>query len=63
MKVVMGEVKHFARLEGVWLEARWTEPDVTRMWSTIWPHLKPYFRTQTVKKMAKYLVKRAARAR
>ena len=33
MKVVMGEVEHFARLEGVWLETRWTEPAVTRMWS------------------------------
>ena len=63
MKIVMGEVEHFARLEGVWLEVCWTEPAVTRMWSTIWPHLEPHLRTQTVKKMAKYLVKRAARAR
>ena len=53
MKIVMGEVKHFARLEGVWLEVCWTVPAVTRMWSAIWPRLEPYLRTQTMHKNGK----------
>ena len=47
MKVVMREVEHFARIEGVWLEARWTSPAVTKMWSMIWPHIEPSLRTLT----------------
>ena len=50
MKLVMREVEHFSRLEGVWLEGRWTAPAVTKMWSTIWLYLKPYLRTLTRKK-------------
>ena len=47
MNLVMKEVEYFARLENVWLERRWTSPDVTKMWSTIWPHLEPHMRTLT----------------
>ena len=49
----MREVKHFARLEGVWLKGCWTAPAVTTMWSTIWHHLEPYLRTVTKRKNGK----------
>ena len=50
MKMLMREVEHFARIEGVWTEGRWTSPAVTRMWSTIWPHIEPNLRTLTKRK-------------
>ena len=49
MKILMRQVEHFARMEDVWVDGRcWTGPDVTQMWSTIWPRLDPFLRTQTV---------------
>ena len=59
MKLVMREVEHFARLEGVWLEVRWTVPAVTKMWSTIWRHLEPYLRTVTTRKDGKVTDKKS----
>ena len=50
MNVLMKELEYFARREGVWLEKRWTVPDVTKMWSTIWSHIDPYLRTKTVRR-------------
>ena len=44
---MVNEVEHLAKLEGVWLERGWTSPLVTKMWSTIWPHLEPHLRTLT----------------
>ena len=50
MKLVMGEIEYFARLKDVWLNCGWTSATVTKMWSTIWPLIDPYLRTQTVHK-------------
>ena len=50
MKTVMKEVEHFARLDGVWVDGRWTGPAVVKMWSKIWPRLQPFLRTQTTRK-------------
>ena len=51
MKILMSQVEHFARIDDVWIDGRrWTAPDVTRMWSTIWPRLAPFLRTQTISK-------------
>ena len=47
MNQLMKEVEYFARVEKVWLDRRWTSPGVTKMWSTIWPHLEPHMRTLT----------------
>jgi len=47
--VVMQEVKHFARLAGVWEEGCCTLPAVTNLWSKIWPSLEPTLRTLTTK--------------
>ena len=47
MKVVMREVKHFTRIKDIWLKACWTPPAVTKMWSTIWPHIELNLRTLT----------------
>ena len=47
MRLVMHEVEHLAKIDGVWVEGRWTTPAVTKMWSTIWPRLEPYLRTLT----------------
>ena len=47
MKLVMGEVEHFARLEDVWLDGKWTNADVTKMWSKIWHRIEPFMRTLT----------------
>ena len=47
MKLVMGKVEHFAKLEDVWLDGKWTPADVTNMWSTIWPRIEPFMRTLT----------------
>ena len=34
----------------VWLDHGWTTATVTTIWSTIWPLVDPYLRTQTVRK-------------
>ena len=47
MNIVMREVEHFARLEDVWLDGKWTPADVTKMWSAIWPRIEPFMRTLT----------------
>ena len=47
MKLVMGEVEHFAKLEKVWLDGKWTNADVTKMWSKIWHRIEPFMRTLT----------------
>ena len=47
MKAVIHKVEHVARIEGVWIEGRWTLSSVTRMWSTIWPHTETNLRTLT----------------
>ena len=47
MRTVMKEIEHLARLDNVWREGRWDSPDVIKMWSTIWPRLKPLLRTVT----------------
>ena len=50
MSTVMGEIEYFARQKNVWLDHGWTTATVTTMWSTIWPLVAPYLRTQTVRK-------------
>ena len=45
MKVVMHKVKHFAWIEGVWLEACWASTAVPKVWPTLWSHVKPKLRT------------------
>ena len=59
MKALMGQVEHFARLDDVWIDGRWTGPDVTRMWSTIWPRLDPFLRTNTIKKNGEISVEKS----
>ncbi len=60
MKALMGQVEHFARLDDVWIDAcRWTGPDVTRMWSTIWSRLDPFLRTNTLKKNGEISVEKS----
>ncbi len=60
MKTLMGQVEHFAQLDDVWIDAhRWTGPDVTRMWSTIWSRLDPFLRTNTLKKNGEISVEKS----
>ncbi len=60
MKALMGQVEHFAQLDDVWIDARrWTGPDVTRMWSTIWSRLDPFLRTNTLKKNGEISVEKS----
>ena len=47
MKLVMENVEHFAQLEDVWLDGKWTPADVTKMWFMIWPRIEPFMRTLT----------------
>ena len=48
MRTLMTLVEKVARRENVWLkEKRWEGRHVTKMWSTIWPHLRPYLVTRT----------------
>ena len=47
MKLVMGEVEHFARLEDILLDGKRTPADVTKMWSMIWPRIEPFMRMLT----------------
>ena len=61
MKKVMVEVEHFARLKGVWLDGGWTSAAVTRMWSTIWHRLEPYFFTMSKGKTGKLNDKKSRR--
>ena len=53
MKKMMVEIKHFARLKGIWLDGGWTLVAVITMWSTIWRDLEPYLRTVTKGKNGK----------
>ena len=50
MNIVMREVEHFAKLEDVWLDGKWTAADVTKMWSSIWSRIEPFMRTLTPRK-------------
>ena len=48
MKFVMARVEQFAREDDVWCDDDcWNVASVTDMWSTIWPRLDPFLRTQT----------------
>ena len=48
MRALMTLVEKVARRENVWLEeGRWEVQHVTKMWSAIWPHLRPYLVTRT----------------
>lgn len=41
-------LEKIARAENVWIEERrWESRDVTKMWCTIWPNLRPYLLTRT----------------
>ena len=50
MSIIMREVEHFAKLEDVWLDGKWTAADVTKMWSSIWSRIEPFMRTLTPRK-------------
>ena len=51
---MMALVEKVARKENVWNEeSRWDGWHVTKMWSTIWPHLRPYLVTRTKTKGGK----------
>ena len=48
MRALMTLVEKVAHEENVWIEeSRWEARHVTKMWSTIWPHLRPYLVTRT----------------
>ena len=50
---MMVEIKHFARLKGVWIDGGWTSVPVITMWSTIWRDLEQYLHTATKGKNGK----------
>ena len=48
MKQVMAKIEEFGREDNVWRKAsEWNGKHVTTLWSTIWPKLDPYLRTET----------------
>ena len=53
MTTVMSEIEYCSWQTNVWLNHGWTTAIVTTMWSTIWPLVDPYLRTQTVRKNGK----------